>query len=363
MNPKRKMCTMRKISRVTPIDGADFIEAISVGGWVVVDQKGLWHEGDYCAYYEIDSFLPTSDERYGFLAQYGEKDMNVKGVPTVGHVLKTRRLRGVYSQGLLLKPDVAFPKIPERAYPVLCERNARLDGAANVCEYAPENNSMRAGFIGKYDPFVAPRTDAERIQNIDDGTFELIKRTVYFASVKVDGTSTTICYDPRVNRMRCFSHNNEYDLEVGLGKTTADAAMRQGIWQWCEEHPGITVQAELCGPKIQNNRLRLKEHRLFVFSMWDMEKRHYLDPHVTPGIGQQCVPDFSIDLDGMTRDGLIERIDGIKGNVTPGCLDEGVVIHVMARGNLDDAEWDSLRNALGQTMQVKVINNRFLLKS
>ena len=363
-NPTRKMCTLKKIDGITPIEGADRVEAIHIGGWVVVDQKGLWKPGDFCAYYEVDSFLPTNDERYKFLAQFGEKNMTVKGTPTVGHVLRTRRLRGQYSQGLILKPEVAFPDIPESAYETIYERKACLDGPAHVCEYVPDNNALSAGFIGKYDPALAPRTDAERVQNVDDDVFDLLKRTVYFASVKVDGMSTTICHDPRVNRVRCFSHNNEYDLSgPGIGTTMADAAKRQGIWQWCEEHPGITIQAELCGPKIQNNRLKLKAHTLFVFSMWDMEERRYLDPHVTIGIDEHCVPTFPIDIADMTRDGLISEIDGIKGNVTQGCLDEGIVIHVIDRGDLDDAEERELRNALGSTMQVKVISNRYLLKA
>ena len=363
-NPKRKMSTMRKVDSVTPIDGADRIEAVHVDGWTVVDQKGLWHAGDYCVFYEIDSFLPTNDDRYRFLAQFGEKTMMVYETPVVGHVLKTRRLRGEWSQGLLLKPEVALPGVPESAYESMYERGACLDGPTLAREYVQDNRLASIGFTGKYDPFVAPRTDAERVQNIDNHTFELVKRTLYFASVKVDGTSTTICYDPRVNRVRCFSHNNEYDLdEPGIGMTTANAAKRQGIWQWCEEHPGITVQAELCGPKIQNNRLKLQHYMLFVFSMWDMERRCYLDPHTYPGIATHCVPEYKIDLTGMTRDGLIAEIDGIKGNVTQGCLDEGVVFHVLDRGDLDDTEWLQLRIVLRSTMQVKVISNRYLLKA
>ena len=97
--------------------------------------------------------------------------------------------------------------------------------------------------------------------------------------------------------------------------------------------------------------------------MWDMERRCYLDPHTYPGIATHCVPEYKIDLTGMTRDGLIAEIDGIKGNVTQGCLDEGVVFHVLDRGDLDDTEWLQLRIVLRSTMQVKVISNRYLLKA
>lgn len=361
-NPKRKMSTMRKVDSVTPIDGADRIEAVHVDGWIVVDQKGLWHAGDYCVFYEIDSFLPTNDDRYRFLAQFGEKTMMVYETPVVGHVLKTRRLRGEWSQGLLLKPEVALPGVPESAYETMYERGACLDGPTLAREYVPIEQPMNAGFTGKYDPFVAPRTDAERIQNISDDVFSLVKRSSYYASVKVDGTSTTICYDPRKNRIRCFSHNNEFDLnQPGTGMSMANAAKRQGIWEYCESHPGITIQAELCGPGIQKNRLKLQHHTLFVFSVWDMNERRYIGPMGVPELAQSWVPLDAVDRD-MSRADLIEYASKLKGSVTKGCLDEGIVIHVIGKGYLDDEDWAVLRAALGQTMQVKAVSNRYLLK-
>ena len=48
--------------------------------------------------------------------------------------------------------------------------------------------------------------------------------------------------------------------------------------------------------------------------------------------------------------------------VTPGCLDEGVVVHVIDDSSLDEVERMALRNALGSQMQIKSVSNRFLLK-
>lgn len=368
-NPKRKMCTLRKVTSVTPIKGADRIECIHIDGWTVVDQKDVWHEGDICAFFEVDTFLPTNDERYKFLAQFGEKTMSVKGVPTVGHVLKTRRLRKQWSQGLIMKPyDVLPSTIPEYALEKMYEKKARLDGLAGVCEYVPElPANMASNFIGKYDPFVAPRTDAERIQNIDQHIFDLIKRTDYFVSVKVDGTSITMCYDPRVNRYRVFSHNNEFDPEApGIGATAIECAKELGLYDWLAGHPGITIQAELCGPKINGNTLKLEKHRLFVFSMWDMRNRTYCDPyqiHYSPEYPSRCTPKAKVILGNLdTPNDLLEWVDGLKGSVVNGVLDEGIVVHVMDRGDLTDDEWNELHNVLGDVMQVKAVSNTFLLK-
>jgi hypothetical protein len=225
----------------------------------------------------------------------------IKGVPTVVHVLRTRRFRGVYSQGYVAKPQDVLPDtVPERAYEVMFERKARLDGICGVCEYHPDENSLASGFIGKYDPFVAPRTDAERAENVDAETFDLMRHADYFASVKVDGTSTTIVFDKRTGAFEAYSHNNHYDLSTGLGLTTKTVADQQGLTKWCEEHPGISLGCELCGPKIQSDRLGLGKHRLFVFSVWDMDGRRYLNPYDYPELVPNCVPlleDFTLELD------------------------------------------------------------------
>lgn len=367
-NPNRRMCTLRRVSKVEPIKGADRIEAYHVDGWVVVDGKGAHREGDYVLYYEIDTFLPTNDPRYAAFAERGEKSMTVtKGRKTktaIGHVLKTIRLRGVYSQGLIMDPKDIVPDIPETEYERICDNRCGLDKAAGVWEYHPDQNSLAAGFISNYDAFVAPRADAERVQNVSQKAFDLICKSEYFVSAKVDGTSITMVNDPRHNRVRAFSHNNEFDVEQGQGKTVMVTAERQGILSWLEENPGITLQMELCGPRIQSNPLGLKDHRLFVFSAWDMDERHYLNPYDMPEIRESCTPLIDVDLSEIgSPSAMVEWANGLRGNVAKDRLDEGAVVHVMGRGNLTDDEWTYLYNTLGSTMQMKAVSNRFLAKA
>ena len=364
-NPSRKMATMRKVDSITPIEGADRIECAHIGGWTCVVGKGDFEPGDLCVYYEVDSFLPTGDPRYAQFAERGEKVMTIKGNPTRGHALRTVKLRGQISQGLLMRPQDVLPEsVPEHAYRLMYERRARLDGICGVCEYHPDQNSLAAGFIGKYDPYVAPRTGCERIQNVDQETWDLMRRTDHYVSIKVDGTSTTLVYDTRTNEFKAFSHNNRYDLNTGLGATTKRVADEQGLTAWCEGHPGISLGCELCGPKIQSDRLGLGKHRLFVFSVWDMEERRYLNPYDYPELLPYCVPmleDVTLDQFGRP-DEFLNWTDGIRSNVTKGRLDEGVVIHAFDKGKLSDSEWIKLVGALGQTIQIKAISNKYLLR-
>lgn len=373
-NPRRKMCTIRRVDDVLPIEGADRIELARIGGWqVVVSKSDGFKAGDLCAYYEIDSFLPADDERYAGFQSDTPKVMVVDGRAVKGTVLRTRKFRGAYSQGLCLRPEDVLPEsIPAYAYERMCEKNVDVSNLVNVWEWVPLQ-PMNAGFSGKYDPFIAPRTDAERIQNIDERVWDLIRGTVYEVSVKVDGTSITMLYDDRTDELTYYSHNNRFDMTSGgIPKIVSECAEKQGLADFCRANHMVTLQAELVGPKIQSNRFGLHEHRLMVFSIWDVRKCHYMSLSDIDGFehGQAVCDSFVPVIDtGVLLDefdnpkDFLAYADGIKGYVTKGRLDEGLVIHVLDKGELTHSEWVELLNALGSTAQCKAVSNRYLMKA
>ena len=93
---ERKMATIRKISKINQIDGADAIELAHVDGWQSVVKKGEYKEGDVVVYLEVDSWVPH--ELAPFLSK-GKEPREFNGVR--GERLKTIKLRGVLSQGLI----------------------------------------------------------------------------------------------------------------------------------------------------------------------------------------------------------------------------------------------------------------------
>lgn len=357
-NPDRKMATVRRIDEVKPIDGADRIEQVIIGGWSVVVKKGEFHVGDYVVYIEIDAFLPVSNDLFSFLAPRGTRRMVHNGVEYEGHVLRTAKLRGVYSQGLVMDP-ADFGISPD-VLADLCDRNVNISKQCGVWEW--EDMNMQAEFVGRYDTWFAPRTDATRVQNISSDTLSRIARMDYFVSVKVDGTSITVTCDPRDGQTKVCSHNNIFDLtKPGIGQTAYECAKAQGIVDYCEANPGITVQAELCGPKIGGNRLGLEKPRLFVFSVFDMGTREYVDPYSV--MSEQCVPKLDLDISQFeSTSDMLAYVDGLRGNITPGRPDEGIVVHVLGRGSLNEYEARGVGVCLGPTMQLKAVSNKYLLK-
>lgn len=370
-NPDRKMVTIKKIDEVRPIKGADRIEVVIIGGWqVVVSKADAFKPGDLVAYYEIDSFLPADDERYKPYQSDSPKEMLIDDEFVVGSVLKTRKYRGVYSQGLCLRPQDVLPDgVPESEYEKMCEQGTDISELANVCEYV---RPMVAGFVGVYDPYCCgPHTNAERIQNISQEIWDLVKRTEYFCSIKVDGTSISLVYDDRINEMTYYSHFNRFDISTtGIPRIVAECAERQGLKDFCERNHMVSVQAELVGPKFNSDRLGLGEHKLMVFSIWSVHQGKYLDPYQTlldfdkERTHSSLVPKIDLDLSQFERpQDFITWTDGIKSNVTKGRYDEGVVVHILDHGDLNDDEWFTLYNALGSTMQVKAISRVYQLKA
>lgn len=75
---------------ITPIEGADNIEKITIDGWNCVAKKGEFKEGQLCVHFEIDSFLPIQPE-FEFLRKTSFRKMGDQE----GFRLKTIRLWGV----------------------------------------------------------------------------------------------------------------------------------------------------------------------------------------------------------------------------------------------------------------------------
>lgn len=100
---KRKLASIRRISEIKPIEGADDIELAIVDGWQCIVKKDKFKFGDLCVYFEIDSFLPIRPE-YEFLRKSSYKKMGDKE----GFRLRTIKLKGQISQGLVLRISDIF---------------------------------------------------------------------------------------------------------------------------------------------------------------------------------------------------------------------------------------------------------------
>lgn len=289
----RKLATIRRIIDIQPIPNADAIEVATVDGWQVVTKKGEFDVGDYAMYFEIDSALPADDERYEFLRKSCLKSF------AGGEVLriKTIKLRKQVSQGLLL-PLSQFPEVNKQLGVTILDPVKRLDAIAKaeqdevdfsealgVVKYEREVHAPNAA--GDF-PHWVQKTDQGRIQNVFK---RLPPQGVYAATLKLDGSSTTVAYvtDPRLyipkleaddhgGQLVVCSRNNTLkpDTEnkwfIGVHNAGLDTAVKlmnsNGI--------NVAIQGELLGPGIQSNHEGFKEYQVIAFAAWDIDRQEYL---------------------------------------------------------------------------------------
>lgn len=321
----RQLVTLETISEINPIPDADAIEVAKVRGWNVVTKKGEFQPGDEVLYFEIDSFLPISDPRFAFLEPRGVRVQN--GV--TGHVLKTVRLRGQYSQGLI-KPVSEFP-----------------EGVPEIEKFDPPLPAGLEGSVeGQFLYEFAPKTDAERIQNLGRVLPEILSgHWDWIATEKIDGTSTTIVND--AGTLRICSRN----WEISRPSARFDLADKLNLL----EHLPVdhTLQGEYYGENIQGNPLKIKGTDFKAFNLY---KKTENGPKIVPfsewpdALADLRVPVLDLRLP-ETIDDIVEQADGLMSVINPQRRAEGIV-------------WQGPKgfDFLGNRSGFKAISNAYLAK-
>lgn len=376
---KRKLASLKRITNLAPIAGADKIEVATIdNGWKCVVKKGEFKNGDLGVYFEIDSFLPETPV-FDFLKKSGTKKMGEER----GYRIKTVKLRGQISQGLFI-PVETFKKELEG---VKLEEGMDLTEKLNVKKYeAPIPASLSGEVFGGVPGWIR-KTDQERCQNIwglysrdyleEEGEKESqvnpIKDLEFEATVKLDGSSMT-CFivDPKRFETRNIKSMIEkdpdldfyygvcgrnYELKPSEKNTYHKVSDRDIKERLVEYHlktgKNIAVQGELMGPGIQGNREKLKNHEFFCYDIWSIDEQRYMTKdekkEIIDFLGIKTVP-FIENIKVFKRFKSIEELltyaegESLNHNVR-----EGVVF-----------KSNTLVN--GETVSFKAISNKFLLK-
>jgi RNA ligase (TIGR02306 family) len=333
---ERKLATIRQISDLSPIEGADKIELSTVGGWKVVVAKDVGHKvGDLVVYCEIDSFLPIKEE-YEFLRKTSYKKMSDG---TEGFRLKTIRLRGQISQGLIL--PLKDTQLPNKD---LLTVGMDVTSELGIVKYEPPIPAELAGKVKGLFPSFLRKTDEERIQNITS-EYEEFKKRKFYVTEKLDGSSATFYFNDGV--FGVCSRNLEL-LETE-GNTFWKVARELDLENKMRDFGmNISIQGELIGEGIQGNPYKIKGQTVRFFNLFDIDLQEYhsfsMMKTTLKGMGLETVPvvDEYFTLPDSVGD-LLNYADN-KSLLNPNFDREGVVIRTLDR-----------------KVSFKVISNKFLL--
>jgi len=272
---ERKLASVRKIEEIKKIEGADKIVAYRVDGWWVVDSIDKYKVGDLVIYIEPDAWVPT--ELAPFLTK-GKAPREYNGVK--GEKLRTVKLRGQISQGLLLPLNDQMI-ISANLTEIVFEKFDDVEGMdvtekLGIQKWEPTIAENMRGLIKSTFPSFIRKTDQERIQNIKHRDLEQHKNDMFEVSIKLDGTSFT-AYN-RDGEVGVCSRNQDLKLEGNDSNVYVGFALRTKILEFLLFHgKNIAIQGELMGPGIQDNREGLNEVKLFVFDVFNIDTGSYMN--------------------------------------------------------------------------------------
>jgi len=284
----RKLVTVRQVIEILPIVGADKIELAKIDGWQVIVKKGDFEPGMQGFYFEIDSLLPLDNEAFAFLQR--------PGATRTHHRLKTIKMKGTLSQGLLLRLS-DLPKLWD--YVMLTDEGEQnIAGYAGITKYEPPLPGEPGSPSVITFPNFIPRTELERVQNLSRDVTLAIANTepeTFEVQAKYDGTSITAYYCPDVwlpefnsHEFGVCSRNQNLSLDAVIGRdagavdsmylrAATDAGWLRALWPIAEACGGtIAIQGELVGPSIQGNRMNLPTRQAFAFDIYSCNHGRYL---------------------------------------------------------------------------------------
>lgn len=333
---ERKLASIRRINDIQPIEGADMIELAIVDGWKVVVAKNVGHKvDDLVVYCEIDSFLPIREE-FEFLRKSSYKKMGDQE----GFRLKTIKLRGQVSQGLILPMSVFA------LYPSNPTEGDDVTEALDIVKYEPPIPAELAGKVKGLFPSFIRKTDEERIQNLAS-EYEEMKKHTYYVTEKLDGSSATFY----INNGEFGVCSRNLELLETEGNTFWKVARELDLENKLKEYGvNLSVQGELIGEGIQGNPYKIKGQTVRFFNLFDIDLQVYHSLSVFKEtmkvLGLETVPvlDTHFHLP-ETIDELLLMADS-KSELNPNFDREGIVIR-----------------SLDRKISFKVISNRFLLKN
>ena len=346
----RKLATIRTISELNPIPEADKIEVASIEGWNVVVKRDQFKVGDRVVYVEIDSWVPSSIAP--FLTKPDQFPKEYQGVK--GEKLRTIKLRGQVSQGLIL-PTYSIPGLPD----IVCIQDK--DGVSipvqdgqdvtdflGIVKWEPPVDASLSGVTKGNFPSFLTKTDQERCQNLKRNIARYSASSELFEiTEKLDGSSSTFFI--RDGEFGVCSRNLELkeDESNTFWKVAREFELEEKLKA---TNLNIAIQAELVGPKIQNNPYKLSKPLIFVFDVFDIDSYCYLTAEVRHSLvmdlGLPHVPiiEYKSEISSST-DELLQQAEG-KSLLNKDTEREGLVFKSISNPNTS----------------FKAISNKFLVK-
>ena len=245
-----------KVICVYPHFNADSLDLIQVEGfdYQIISRRNQFQVGDLGIYIEPDYVVSTNVKEFAFL---GEPNKNIR--------ITNRRLRGLWSDGLLIeaKPHHILGQNVMEEYSIIrWEPTTR-----NNRGFGNEGSDMQTGWQAPGPNIVAPKYDLENFKKYsslisnEDVVYYSVKihgcnaRFVYSNGQMYCGSRTTWKYKPGTVIERINTKTDE-KIETIAPDNSWWIALNQNPWieEWCRNNPDVVVYGEVFGSDIQGHK-------------------------------------------------------------------------------------------------------------
>ena len=355
----RRLAHIETIREVIPHNNADNLEIVKVLGWTLCVLRGQFQAGEQVVFVEPDAILPEGKPEWEFMRTRHFK-------------VKTIKLRGVISQGLVFKLSICGKAFEDSFWgsdtrEAVGEDVTELLG---ITKYQPYIPAQLAGTVKGSFPDFLHKTDEMRIQAVPE-LLEKHQGKKFYVTEKLDGSSMTVY----LNNGEFGVCSRNQDLKETEGNAYWKVVRTEGIeeeMRYLAADPksglkNFAVQGELVGPGVQGNKYKLQSLGFYIFNVFNIDTRRYIDlkpiqgPHenfyvfdfiVESGFFAH-VPLLTIDyLLPKTIEELVEFSKG-KSLLNKDTHREGIVLRPLV---------EEFSEELRGRLSFKCINPEFLLK-
>jgi RNA ligase (TIGR02306 family) len=314
-----------KLGKIESLVGSDFLEITTVmNEYPVIMRKGEFQEGQLAAFIPYDSVVPDNEFWY-WLAKPLKRDKDgtiLVGPPPVGQVpeknrtIKSKRVRGTYSEGLIVEAPLGFQEgdsvvehfgLTKRVYE---EELPETFDAGN--EQAPKTFTL-----SKYD-----------LDGLAKYGYVFQEGENVLITEKIEGENCTFIY----SEDRLWVRSRNWFKREEEGSRWWELPHRLNLAEKLKNFPELAVWGELYGNvkhfkydcPVVNNQIQRKFR---IFDIWDIKQKRFLEW----GIVEHIAIQLDLDTVPILYQGPFKNDDALhqmaEGTSTIGtCVREGIVI-------------------------------------
>lgn len=389
-----------KVQKILKHENADALEIAIVSNFPCVVRKGEFKEGDWCFYIRDDAKLIAFDERAAEVAKMKEAGMlvpeNIDEIVKLtfewqrpllkylggGGRVKTVKLRGQTSMGILLKPEVVWTAGgPECEETCLWEElnkkiasetgSGFLESKLGVTHWsAPIGNIGDMNVLHQGLDFGLAASDEENWQNLPEDELHLGAKCL--VTKKLDGTSCTVICQPNgewsvaSRRMTFNVKQMEAEGQENVYTRYTREAVKAGLWYAREHNVVIALRGEVCCSTVQKFGINKDKdlNGFFIYGVEFPEAEDFYVKHGVYGSGKHFTDivkemeaaGFCLKTVPVVCESVVSRELLKEYNDKPASWGEGVVLNISCEGadpSAFSAVWSYKSKSQDYLMKIK----------